>query len=497
MNYFQIFREIYRHRRLSEKRSAAWEQNKAARYVIWVVSAVIILYLLFLALMFALIVNEDRHLTGIRMTFLLLPFCLALDFLVRFTQQTPSQLIKPYLLLPIPRLMCIDCFLVSMLMNPANLIWMALFLPLNLMTILPVNGLWVALGMAVVVWIYVLLNSQWYLLVRSLITKNYLWWILPAVVYAAISIPMWLGPKAGIRQFYKFYTEALPSVWGIVGVFLLLALLYAVNRQLQWRLTWNETAEDEDNSRVTQRLQLGVLDRYGQTGQFLRLEVQSILRCKNIRKTVISACIIVGLLALCVSFTDIYDSPIMKSYWCVYNYALIGAMILVKVMCYEGNYIDCLMVHRDDIYHLLQAKYILYSLLLLLPFVLQTPMVFQGKVSFLMLLSYMIFTAGVVHFIFFQMAVYNKQTIPLNTKFVGKGSMETNYLQIVVELLVFFVPVIVIQVLRIFFNDTVVNTILLVLGLAFIATEPLWMRNIYQRMMSRRYVNMDALRSSR
>ena len=187
----------------------------------------------------------------------------------------------------------------------------------------------------------------------------------------------------------------------------------------------------------------------------------------------------------------------MKSYWCVYNYALIGAMILVKVMCYEGNYIDCLMVHRDDIYHLLQAKYILYSLLLLLPFVLQTPMVFQGKVSFLMLLSYMIFTAGVVHFIFFQMAVYNKQTIPLNTKFVGKGSMETNYLQIVVELLVFFVPVIVIQVLRIFFNDTVVNTILLVLGLAFIATEPLWMRNIYQRMMSRRYVNMDALRSSR
>lgn len=492
-----IIREIYRHRRLSEKRSAAWEQNKAARYIIWIVSAVIILYLMFLAVMMALIVNEDRHLTGIRMTFLLLPFCLALDFLFRFTQQTPSQLIKPYLLLPIPRYTCIDSFLVSMLLNPFNLIWMALFLPLNLMTILPVDGLLVSLGMLVVVWIYELLNSQWYLLVRSLITKNYIWWGLPVAVYAATSAPIWTGPKPGIRQFYEFYTTILPSAWGILGVIVLLAALYYVNRRLQYLLTWNETTEEEDNSQTSQKLQLAILERYGQTGQFLKLEILSILRCKNIRKTVISACIIVGLLALCISFTDVYDSSLMTNYWLIYNYALIGAMILVKVMCYEGNYIDCLMVHRDDIYHLLQAKYILYSLLLLLPFLLQLPMVFRGKVTILMLLAYMIFTAGLVHFLFFQMAVYNKQTLPLNTKFIGKGSMETNYLQVVVELFVFFVPVIVIQILLTFLSTTAVYVTLLLVGLTFIATEPLWMRNIYRRMMLRRYMNMEGLRSSR
>lgn len=77
-------------------------------------------------------------------------------------------------------------------------------------------------------------------------------------------------------------------------------------------------------------------------------------------------------------------------------------MILVKIMCYEGNYIDCLMVRKENIIMLLTAKYYIYSALLVFPFILMLPTVFTGKCTLLMLMAYAAFTAGVEYFLFFK-----------------------------------------------------------------------------------------------
>lgn len=53
------------------------------------------------------------------------------------------------------------------------------------------------------------------------------------------------------------------------------------------------------------------------------------------------------------------------------------------------------------------------------------PLVIVGKWSILMLVSMASFTAGFQYFVLFQLAVYNKQTVPLNTKFTSKAGMET------------------------------------------------------------------------
>ena len=81
------------------------------------------------------------------------------------------------------------------------------------------------------------------------------------------------------------------------------------------------------------------------------------------------------------------------------------------------------------------------------------------------------------------MAVYNKQTVPLNTKFIGKGGMENNYYQMVVQLAAFFVPVMLLSVLQLLCSETVAYVVILLIGLGFIATKNLWMRNIYNRMI--------------
>ncbi len=72
--------------------------------------------------------------------------------------------------------------------------------------------------------------------------------------------------------------------------------------------------------------------------------------------------------------------------------------------------------------------------------------------------------------------------------------METNYFQIVAEMIALFMPVILISLLRVALNEVTAYLLLLVTGLAFIALYNLWIRNIYKRFMKRRYINMEAFR---
>jgi energy-converting hydrogenase Eha subunit E len=169
---------------------------------------------------------------------------------------------------------------------------------------------------------------------------------------------------------------------------------------------------------------------------------------------------------------------------------------LVKAMGAEGNYIDLLMTHRENILSLLKAKYYFHVAILVVPFLLAIPAVIAGKFSILMVIAYALLTSGVLYLVMFQLGVYNKQTLPLNQKITGKGNVE-NGLQLVIELLAMFIPVILVSVLLLLFNETVAYLILSAIGLITTLAHPWWLRNIYRRMMARRYENLEGFHASR
>ena len=94
------------------------------------------------------------------------------------------------------------------------------------------------------------------------------------------------------------------------------------------------------------------------------------------------------------------------------------------------------------------------------------------------------------------MAIWNRQTLPLNEKITGRNQME-NKLQIFIELIVFFVPIILVSLLSALFGDVTAYTILTIIGLAFTLAMPIWMKAIYRRMMNHRYANLEGFHSSR
>lgn len=77
------------------------------------------------------------------------------------------------------------------------------------------------------------------------------------------------------------------------------------------------------------------------------------------------------------------------------------------------------MSRKESIYTLLRAKYMLYSIGILIPLILTIPAMVMGKISVLTSISWAVFTIGFIYFCLFQMAVYNVKTMPLNAKITG------------------------------------------------------------------------------
>ena len=499
MNRIELIRLLRSHIKLAEKRSAAYEQNRTAKVLMYVMSGFVVVYLIFLAIMFAMIANDSSTTTAYEFMYSLAPFILAFDFVFRFmAQQTPAQLIKPYILQPIPKHACVESFIVTAMINPNNFLWMFLFVPYAIMSVLFSVGFWPTVGFLFGWVLLIIINSQWYMLVRTLINDRIWWWIIPIVVYAAVFSPWYLGRFSTFADLYGRIGEGttLGNPLTYLCLFGILVAFFFINRYIQFHYVYAELAAVEKTT-MRKVSQFRYLERFGEVGEYLKLEIKSIIRNKNMRKQFIFAVGIVTAFSLLLSFTNIYDDSYNSNFLAFYNFAIFGLMGLSRVMCAEGNYIDGLMVHKENIISLLKAKYYFYVVMLLLPFLLMIPTIIQGKCTILMLTSIFFFTAGVEYCILMHMAIWNKQTIPLNEKFVSKGSVETNYFQIIINFAVLFVPVIVVMILLSIFSPTISYLILLITGILLLLTNSIWIRFIYGKLMKRRYENMESFRATR
>lgn len=502
MRRIEIYRTLRSHRKIASERALDVNHNRIAKWIGYVGGAFILIYLIGIAIMLSLAINDSETITSIGFTFVILPFVMVIDFGMRLlVQQTPSQLIKPYVLLPLPRYVCVESFILNTVFGWGNLIWMALFFPFCIMSVIFSYGIGVSVIYLLLIWVTIVINSQIYLICRTYINDSFLWWIMSIFIYALIFLPWYWGFNISFDRFIDFYSWPAELIErGNITPLLVLIIIsigvMAINRRVQYNHVMAELARVE-TTKISRISSFAFLERYGEIGNFLQLELKQILRNKNPRKQFISAILIVTMFSLLISFSDIYDGRFMTTFLGFYNFVVFGAINLTQLLSVEGNYIDCLIVRRENILKLLTAKYIFYCIILVLPFVLMLPTVVSGKWTIWMLLAYALFTAGFQYFLLFQTAVYNKRTIPLNTKFISRGTMETNWTQLIIQFIVMFVPMIFICTLNMFMSQTALNVVMSVIGLTFIMLHRVWLRNVYKRLMVRHYDNFEGFRASR
>ena len=498
MNRLQAYKLLRRNQKLSEKRHPALDQGKVAKVLMYIGAIFMGAYMVFLGTLLGKLAADadEPAMLFIFMLLLILP----LDFLFRFmAQQTPMVFLKPFLLLPMRTQLVMESYLLNMVTSGYNLLWLALIVPYCYIILVAGCSLGTVLAIAVAALLLIMCNSMWYLLVRTLIVRSLLWWLLPIGVYAAIFVPIFVLLDAEeLADSFLYHFDSAPMIWllALLVLALLLALLW-LNRRLQLRFVKQELAREQKKPAAIKHVsQFTFLERFGQTGEYLKLELKSIMRNKAIRARVTMSLGLIVVLSALISYTDVYDGQLMLNFWCYYCFAIYGMTALTKVMGPEGNYIDLLMTQRENILLLLKAKYYFHVAILIVPAVIMLPAVIAGKFTVMMVLAYLLLTSGLGYFIMFQLAVYNKQTLPLDQKLTGKNGVESG-LQLAIELVGMFVPLLLVGAMLLITDEDTAYLLLALLGLLFTVAHPWWLRNIYSRMMLRKYQNMEGFHASR
>ena len=160
-------------------------------------------------------------------------------------------------------------------------------------------------------------------------------------------------------------------------------------------MIYNEIAKKED-TKIKRVSEYKFLDKYGEVGEYIRLEIKLITRNKTVKTQFRMGLIVMLGFSFALAFTDVYDGSYMTSFICLYNYAVLPIMTLGQVMSFEGNYIDGLMSRKESIFNLLRAKYYLTTLIILVPFLIMFFPIAKEKITLLTAIAYLIFVVGFV-----------------------------------------------------------------------------------------------------
>ncbi|WP_042371303.1 DUF5687 family protein [Bacteroides neonati] len=492
-----LFNELRKHGKLAAKRHPMYDKNRFGKYLMIAMSIFWAGYLVFFGMTFAFALDtesmEPYHLLNSGLIFVL-----AIDFIMRFPfQKTPTQEVKPYLLLPVKRNKIIDFLLIRSGLDTFNLFWLFLFVPFAIITLPKYFGIMGVVSYSIGIWLLMVFNNYWFLLCRTLISERIWWIILPIVVYGGIAAAIFIPKESLLGDFFvnlgEGYIEGNLLFFG--GTLLAILVMWVINRKIMSALAYSELNKTED-TKVKHLSEYKFLDKYGEVGEYMRLELKLLLRNKTCKHGLRMVLLVTVGFSLVLSFSDIYDGVFMTNFIAIYNFAIFGLLFLSTVMSYEGNYIDGLMSRKESILSLLRAKYYLYSIGMLIPLVLMIPAIVMGKIAILMAVSWAIFSIGFIYFALFQLVVYNTKTVPLNAK-IGVRQNSGTGLQNLVSFATLGLPILLYFVLKSIFNETVSLYILLVIGIGFIATSRIWITNVYNRFMKRRYKNMEGFRDSR
>lgn len=493
-----LFNELRKHGKLAAKRHPMYEKNRFGKFFMYFMIIFWIGYLIFFGVSFVFIFRETApnmepyHLLNKGLILFML-----IDFLLRFTfQKAPTQEVKPYLLLPVKRNRILDFLLLRSGLSGFNTLWLFLYIPFALLTVTRFYGIPGVITYCFGIYLVMLFNNYFFLLCRTLLNERVWWIILPISVYAILGV-IEFTLNHPISTFTMDLGESFieGNILALTGVLAAIVVMWFINRIAISQISYIEINKVED-TKVRTISEYRFLENYGEIGEYFRLELKMLLRNKRCKSSLRTIGTLVIFFSLALSFMEVYDGAFMKSFIAIYNFAAFGMVILTQIMSFEGNYLDGIMTRKESILSLLKAKYYLYSLLTLIPFILIIPAIIMGKLTLLSCFSYAFFTTGVIYFILFQLAVYNHKTVPLNEGVTGRQSTGTGF-QSLISILSFGLPLTLFFSLKTLLGETGALWTMMGVGICFTLTSQLWIGNVYKRFMRRRYENMEGFRNTR
>lgn len=489
------------HSRKAFFRNPMFERNLAVRIFMYFIFGILALELLAFSFFFDTLLLEVGPYSLAIHTFnsCVLYFLLG-DFVMKFLfKKSQSMQIMPYLTLPIPKYKLYNYLLRKEFTSVWNLYPLFLLIPFALKAITPHFGIGIALLYILCFYLTCVGVSLLVNIANSYIERSGWRMFIPLIAVAAIIgigfLPGINYEIAGLRVGEAFlHLNPIPYI----VLLALLAFLWEANRRLMNEQVYRDLASAEQVSKAS-TTNLGFLNRFGEIGEFIELDIKMILRSKRLKQS-----LYVGILFIAYYFFMLYafpdnegiQNPFTLLFFSIFVMGSMGMIMGQYIFTSESSFFDGLMARHESLLPMLKGKYFLYvSYALIAALILSIAVFYKAKISLLFLVSTFFFVIGPVFFIMFLNAIFNKSYFNLmdGNAFSWKGTSGNT---LMITMIGMFIPLVVILIIKGIFGENAAYGTMLGSGLLFTLTYNQWLKWIYRQFLKRKYKNMDGFRSN-
>lgn len=492
-----ILKQLRGHQWKAFRRHSMFERNVALKIFMYFVFGMLGLYLLtFGFVLFNVLSKHGAYNHAIDSFNHLLLYFLLFDFLIKYLlKQSQTMQIAPYLTLPIKRHSLFNFLLMKEFSNVWNLYFLFLLVPFVFRAVPSHYGYLAAFMYLFFIYLLCIGNSLLVNISNTILNRSGWFLFLPIVAVAAI-VGITFIPGVHIEDAIVkacvFILEKQPVAWLVV--LLVLVGLWRINLSMMNRDVYR-AMQGKKISEAGSSFTLPFIDRLGTLGMFINLELKMIMRSKRIKAQLYMGIFFIVYYFFMIRMSHVGENYFFLLFFTMFVLGWLGMIMGQYLFTSESSYFDGLMTRNYSLLNLLKAKYIFYASYSVLMLVILTVPVFIGQLQFLFLISLFFYTIGLLFFLMFQNAVYNKSFFDHSESgmFNWKG---TSGNMLMVTMIGMIIPIAVVMIIKGIFGSDVANYFMLTVGVAFTVTVNYWLKWTYKRFLKRKYKNMEGFRSN-
>ena len=476
-----------------------WRSKNTGKTVaIRVIMGVLILYLLLNVLVVAFFLDKILEKSFPNQD-LITAFCgivlyyFLFDLLMRFQlQELPTLRVQPYLLLPVKKNTIIRYLSFASLQSFFNLWPLILFTPFIFKVIKPEHGIGAAWLFMLAIFALTIFNNYLSLYIKR--RSNLNGWV--SIGFAAFLVLLMASDFAWhIISFSKIsfvYFGHLLTQPALVLVPIIMALtIYYINfLYLKGNLYLEELSSKKTSYKSS--TEIPFLDRFGQVGDLVANEIKLILRNKRSRSALT--------MTLMFMFYGLifYTNKVYGDGWKVFCGMFMTGIFIINygqfMYGWQAGHFDGILVSKVKFRDFLKAKYLLFTMVSFVAFLLTTPYAYFGWHIVLVHFVMFIWNIGVntTIVLFFANRNYKRIDLSKGASFNWEGVGAT---QLLLGFPLFILPFVIYGPLAFFKHPDIALAILAAVGLVFIITRNYWIKLLETDFYEKKYKIAEGFRA--
>jgi hypothetical protein len=486
---------FFNHELKSFWRSKNTGKSIAIKIVMGILIFIMFLYVLALGLFLDKILHSAFPTTNLTISFcgILLVYYL-FDLLTRMQlQELPTLKVQPYLHLPVKRNSVVGYLALTALLSFFNLWPIVIFGPFIIKVILPASGGLVALAFFVSIIALALFNNYLAMYIKRKANLNGWVFLIAGAVLVLATSGDYVWHLYSLRDIsYLFFGNLIKlPVLALLPLMLAVVMYYVNFFYLKQNLYLEELSSKKENA-YKSSTEIPLLSRFGSVGDLVANEIKLILRNKRSRSS-----LIMGLFFMFYGLI-FYTNPKMGESFKIFVGMFMTGVFIINygqfMFSWQASHFDGLLVSKVSFKDFLKAKYLLFTIVSTVAFLLTIPYIYFGwKVVLIQFIMYL-WNLGVntTIVLFFANRNYKRIDLSKGASFNWEGVGAT---QLLLSFPLILLPYVVFLPFKYLKMPDVGFAALAIIGLIFILTRNFWLKKLEADFYTKRFKIAEGFRN--